>query len=598
MSTKITSDDFDANEYTKFIGYLFGPSVTSFTYPGGVSYLNPAGGQTLILNGQYFYNPAVYINGSSVSIISSTLTTITVTSPALPAAQYDVKVVNQTSNISTQSAVMLRYASASALPSWTMAPGTLGTNYEGISVNILLSVTADTYVNFSVTGGSLPPGLSIVSLGNTNGYITGTLGTVATQTTYTFTITATDDFSQSAAQEYSYTVNPDVVTWATSSLSIVLNVGSRVYSRLSATTNAGSAITYSSSNLPAGLSIAGNILSSGVQSSAVAYSFDITATSASGKTASIAVSMGVMVPSQSIYTTAGTYSWTAPAGVTRVSAVAVGGGGGGGSYTAYGRGGGGGGLAWVNDIVVVPGQSYTVVVGGGGARGAYATTSLGGTGGQSYFMSNTTVQAGGGTGGGANSTAATPGGGGGATWENVLYGTSGAAAGGPGGYGGVYGGGGGGAGGYTGNGGSGYSATTTTTGGSGAFGNGGGGGGGGSGGSTYNGGGGGGTGLYGQGHNGHAGTGGTGNAQGGGGGSFYNGTGKGGNSTNAASTTSQGGVAGTGKTQYADGGYPGGGGAGADNATSPYYAGAGAAGGVRLIWGAGRAYPSTNTKDL
>jgi hypothetical protein len=44
-------------------------------------------------------------------------------------------------------------------------------------------------------------------------------------------------------------------------------------------------------------------------------------------------------PGQQAYTTAGTYSWVAPVGVTKVSVIAVGGGGGG-----RNTGGGGGGL--------------------------------------------------------------------------------------------------------------------------------------------------------------------------------------------------------------------------------------------------------------
>ena len=59
-----------------------------------------------------------------------------------------------------------------------------------------------------------------------------------------------------------------------------------------------------------------------------------------------------------IFDTFGTYSWTAPEGVTSVCVVCVGAGGGYG-----GTSGGGGGLGWKNNIPVVPGQSYTVVVG-------------------------------------------------------------------------------------------------------------------------------------------------------------------------------------------------------------------------------------------
>jgi hypothetical protein len=77
---------------------------------------------------------------------------------------------------------------------------------------------------------------------------------------------------------------------------------------------------------------------------------------------------------QQAYTCAGTYTWVAPAGVTKVSVVAVGGGSGG-YFTAFGgnylKGGAGGGLGYKNCITVTPGASYTIVVGAGGS-GYYA----------------------------------------------------------------------------------------------------------------------------------------------------------------------------------------------------------------------------------
>ena len=61
---------------------------------------------------------------------------------------------------------------------------------------------------------------------------------------------------------------------------------------------------------------------------------------------------------QQEYTTAGTYTWVCPAGVTSVSVVCIGGGGTGGAY-----GGSGGSLAYKNNITVSPGTSYTIIVG-------------------------------------------------------------------------------------------------------------------------------------------------------------------------------------------------------------------------------------------
>jgi len=85
-------------------------------------------------------------------------------------------------------------------------------------------------------------------------------------------------------------------------------------------------------------------------------------------------------------------SWTAPAGVFSIQALAVGGGGGGGAaksggtnYANMGGGGGGGGV--VDSIFpVVPGTTYTVTIGTGGA-GANTSTSAGSNGTDTTFGS-------------------------------------------------------------------------------------------------------------------------------------------------------------------------------------------------------------------
>ena len=84
-------------------------------------------------------------------------------------------------------------------------------------------------------------------------------------------------------------------------------------------------------------------------------------------------------PGSQSYTTAGTYSFVVPAGVTAVSIVAVGAGG-------LNNANYGGGLGYKNNYSVTPGNSYTVVVGSGSS----------GTG--SYFCSPSLVKGGGGSG--------------------------------------------------------------------------------------------------------------------------------------------------------------------------------------------------------
>lgn len=257
------------------------------------------------------------------------------------------------------------------------------------------------------------------------------------------------------------------------------------------------------------------------------------------------------------YTIPGTYSWTAPAGVTSVSVVAVGGGGGGNSQNgAGGHGGAGGGLGWKNNIQVVPGQTYTVVVGAGGAR---ATSATAGNGGNSYFINLSTVAGNGGQGGADNSgsTGGTFVGDGGGNGGDVPSHTSTTAATG-----------GGGAGGYTGNGGA-----AGAIGNAGNPGNGGGGGGGGAGGSSDAAGAGGGVGLLGEGLSGSAGSyGGDNGGPGGGGSGGANGSANPGSTSNPSTGGNYGG---------------GGGGAELNNENGP-----GGSGAVRIIWGNGANYPN------
>lgn len=286
---------------------------------------------------------------------------------------------------------------------------------------------------------------------------------------------------------------------------------------------------------------------------------------------------------QDEYTSPGTYTWVAPADVFSVCVVCVGGGGGGGYYSNGAGGGGGGGLGWKNNIAVTPGVGYTVVVGSGGDRDTDTTEINNATnGGNSYFNSLFTVRGYGGeasynvgttaysgAGGGYIGGGGGNGGNGGYTENDGSLGTNAA-------------GGGGGAGGYAGSGGNGSTSSGGTAGSSGS---GGGGGGGGTGGGGLNtGGGGGGVDIYGQGSNGAGGAGGSGSSAGG--------AGLGG------SGGSRGGGLFSGTAYFpSDGGSYGGGGAGSDR-TNLDRNGSGGGGAVRIIWGVGRAFPSTNTGNL
>lgn len=293
-------------------------------------------------------------------------------------------------------------------------------------------------------------------------------------------------------------------------------------------------------------------------------------------------------PGQVLFTSS--TSWLVPANVTSICAVAVGGGGGGADgltyedYNVYGSGAGGGGgaLAYANNISVTPGETLTIIVGAGGPPVGNHYTSPIPTGGYSGVLRGATalVKANGGT--CASGIYVVD--------EVVTYSVAGAGGtvavgtGGSGGVGGSGAGGGGGAGGYAGDGGAGSSPYGTG-------GNGAGGAGGGGGGGAYffppydlyvGAAGGGGVDVLGQGSNGVGGA-------------------------SAANVGSYGGGGGSGgDTAYdsagletTEGGYYGGGGGGGGGYTGYGTPGSyGAQGVVRIIWGSGRAFPSTNTQDV
>ncbi len=95
---------------------------------------------------------------------------------------------------------------------------------------------------------------------------------------------------------------------------------------------------------------------------------------------------------------AGTYSWTCPAGVTRLKATVIGAGGGGGSVTrsTFSGGAGGGGGVAIGYYAVVPGTAYPITVGAAGAGQTSTGGGPGAAGGSSSFASFASASGGGG----------------------------------------------------------------------------------------------------------------------------------------------------------------------------------------------------------
>jgi hypothetical protein len=177
----------------------------------------------------------------------------------------------------------------------------------------------------------------------------------------------------------------------------------------------------------------GNITVTGL-SLATSYTFTVYSTNSEGNSPSSASSNQITTASEIVgqqeYTTAGTYTWIVPAGVSSVSVVSVGGGGYANAGGGYIAGAGGGALAYKNNITVTPGDSFTVVVGAAGNAGN--ATIYGTEGGNSYFSSTSLCFAmGGQQSGGARATYTGDGGGNGGlgTTSTSNYGGDGGAGG-------------------------------------------------------------------------------------------------------------------------------------------------------------------------
>ena len=178
------------------------PTLASIDYPGAATAADPAGGESIIINGTGFASGITCtVGGTSATTAFNSSSQITITSPAKTAGQYTVAVTNLDGGTADSS----NFIQYSGVPVWSTASGSLGSVIEGASASFQVTATegSDT-IEYAVTSGSLPSGLSL----NTNtGAITGTAPSVSSDTTSTFSITATDDENQtSSARSFSITV--------------------------------------------------------------------------------------------------------------------------------------------------------------------------------------------------------------------------------------------------------------------------------------------------------------------------------------------------------------------------------------------------------
>ena len=164
--------------------------------------VSTSGGYIKITGSGFVSGCNVLINqtaATSVTFISSTEVRAQV--PAMTAGGYIVYVINANGG----TALSITGIQYSGTPAWTTTSGSLGSPSTQSSFTANLSATGDAPITYSVLSGSLPGGLSLSA--NT-GVISGTTPTVANDTTYNFTVRATDAQLQDTDRAFSIAVIP------------------------------------------------------------------------------------------------------------------------------------------------------------------------------------------------------------------------------------------------------------------------------------------------------------------------------------------------------------------------------------------------------
>ncbi len=235
------------------------PAITGWSIAGSDdTALNPAGGQTVLVNGSGFATGAsATLGGSQISVVTVVSPTqISFTAPANAGGSYTLIVYNSSGG----AAILVPGLTYSSVPTWTTPAGSIGSFYETTAISSNVVATSDSAMTYSLASGSLPSGATLYA----NGVITGTAPVDSGSTTYTFDITATDAESQDVTRTFTMTINVDVVTWVspTNGTTYTTQANSAISNvSLSATDAAGYGIVYTANALPTGVSLSGNVIS-------------------------------------------------------------------------------------------------------------------------------------------------------------------------------------------------------------------------------------------------------------------------------------------------------------------------------------------------
>jgi len=361
---------------------------------------------TISISGTNFVSGAIAsaIGTNGVEVIASSTTynslvqlTAVFTGLSNANEPYNIKVTNPSNLFGLLPNAL--YVNAS--PVWQTASGSLGTFFEQVSITLsaLSATDSDSTVTYALASGSTLP--SGVTLNSSTGVISGTLPDISTQTTYSFTINATDGVNN-IPRTFSILSNVNQPpTWSTATGTIAtIYDGSRTNYSVSviATDPESNTLTYSlvSGTLPASMTLNTSTgVISGTPSAVVTdttYSFILGVSDGTNPLVTRSFNIIVKAPVVQVFTYTGADQvFTIPnPGIQKISCKIWGAGGGNGPV--YLNGGGGG--FTIGTLTVPSGTaSYRVVV---GESYGYTPKSSIGYGGAGYRTGSV------GTGNGAN----------------------------------------------------------------------------------------------------------------------------------------------------------------------------------------------------
>ena len=376
-----------AEVYTNNLWSIIGAPPPSISSVSPNSY-SGAANTVITINGANFTSDAIvyFITNDNTSyqasvVVFSSSVLLTATTPqAFTVAQepLDVRVVQASGTVTYLDAI-----DCGGSPSWNTSSGSLGAIYDSSRSETSFTVSATdpdgSAITYTVVSGSLPTNMS---LNSSTGVISGTTSAVVSDTTYSFTIRASDPTPNNTDRAFSIQVKAPVVTsYSYTGSAVNVTFPSNVYNfRVKLWAGAGGQGQYSGgSTTGAGGFTDANVAVSGTTSGQT-YILQV---GQGGRGGSKSLGTGYQYPRAYPDGGQGYYDGDVAGGqgggrsalfltsVTAGTAVAIAGAGGGSGYSSLSGGPGGGSI----------GGNAASVGSSGGAGGTQSAGGAGGTGG-------------------------------------------------------------------------------------------------------------------------------------------------------------------------------------------------------------------------